>query len=294
MNIPTRSSEPAKMKFGVHISSIVLLLTAACAPDVETAKALCLGDEYEGPIGSQVEACTVLIEQPGLSENDKATYYAARAHFLSHGAAQAQASVAGGYRWADPVYIYQAIKRAILLRDAEDDLDDALADAKIAFAIAPKNALTNRVLGGVYLAKKDFYNAVVYLDSAVRINPEILRAQYHLGLGYLYRERERGTFRLQSAIDHLTRAVELAPEKTLPWKVLADAYLRRMKEPLPQDPPTELVRRHISDAESAYNAYKEYAARAGLEELPYDASNAKFAIDKFKAVLATAKQNERN
>jgi tetratricopeptide (TPR) repeat protein len=71
------------------------------------------------------------------------------------------------------------------LHEAAGEIDEAIKYYKRAFELEPRLALTNHNLGGAYLVKLDFANAIHYLNEAKAISPSLLTA-ITLGEAYAY------------------------------------------------------------------------------------------------------------
>ena len=114
---------------------------------------------------------------------------------------------------ADPSYLAPRLGRG-RVRLARREFAVAVSELEAAQKVAPASAEVMRDLGRAHLAMRDIAHAVPLLERAAAMNER--DPETHFALGTVYYEADRS----RAAVQHLSRAVDLAPENA-PWRAEA-------------------------------------------------------------------------
>jgi tetratricopeptide (TPR) repeat protein len=98
------------------------------------------------------------------------------------------------------------------LHEGAGELDQAIACYQKAVALEPELALANHNLGGAYLTKLDFTNAIRYLNEASGISPSLLTA-IALGDAYAYSRQAKNALAVHTDAVRVTAIPEIEKER---------------------------------------------------------------------------------
>ena len=91
--------------------------------------------------------------------------------------------------------------------------------------ISPENYVTTWKLGNIYLTRKQYGQALQYLQKAIQQRPDLGQAHRDLARALIQTEGD-----LERAIVHLKKVTQLAPEEPTSHYLLAQAYKKLGKK----------------------------------------------------------------
>jgi tetratricopeptide (TPR) repeat protein len=156
------------MRIFVALATVAILTLPGAADDTETCAEAKVGDD-----GNAVRnACTRLIEQPGLSPGQRAQAHVNRAaqHQLWNDTDSAIADYGDAIR-LDPDQADAYFERGTVYWVNKKDHDRAIADFNEVIRIEPQDARGYMGRGTAYSLKHDLEHALADYDTAIRFDP---------------------------------------------------------------------------------------------------------------------------
>jgi len=157
----------------------------------------------------------------------------------------------------DPLTVHLAKARDL---EEQEDIDGAIAEAKLAMAYNERSSRPVRQLGRLYLKKKDLENAKCFFEKAIAINQLDVTSFHFLGQLH-YRKGE-----IDTAINYFSRAMDISPrhvDRALKFAslLLQNKMLRQAERVF------ILVLRHYGDNQTFRQDIAEKCLQGGLLDL---------------------------
>jgi TolB-like protein/Tfp pilus assembly protein PilF len=186
-------------------------------------------------------------------------------------------------------FLSYAIVLSMIYFDAEPDdalLDEAVGIAKQGVALDERDAAVRFMYGRALLARKAYAEALGELEAALELNPNL--AVVHCGLG----DSLAYDGRLQEAIPHFQRAINLSPHDPLRWAfyaygALAHLFARQFEQA------EEWARRATRIPNCHYWGYAHRVAALGYLERTEERMAALSELLKIKADFSCAHAKRR-
>lgn len=271
---------------------IIFIILAACSPDPELAKTLCLSGKDKAPLDDQIKACTFIIEQGTADKAELAQFHLHRGrylfelHFDKHDA------------WRYRSHKYERFniniqqENSTAPRGREDYYEFGIKDAEIALNLAPNNTYTNEFMGYTWFVYGRYIKAIPFYEKALEKRPRDHLIHYHLGASYL-ENAYMGDEKFERALFHFNQTLELNPNYFKVYARLGDTFYERAQPPeWKQLTPLERGDA-IPDLERAVGNYKTFLERSKpkipiIESHKYRTAQSELtAIRKAKAQLKT-------